>query len=653
MNWLQLSNSLRRTLLACFIAVGLAPVAVMSFLGWQQNRSAYEESGHQMAATASALADKIDRNFFERYGDVQAFAFHPAARSADRAAAQRAMDFFMTAYGMYDVMIIADLSGRIVAANTVDHEGKPAKWTSPVGANVKGEEWFEQCVSGKIQPGQTWVGDVSADPLASRATGAPGTLAYNFSAPIFDGKRIVGVWSNRASWNRIPVPVVTEYAEQSRKSAPSTQVLLVAKSGLTLLATPTPGGGIESLKTNLADKGWSLAKPIAQGLTGFSTESQETDRLAGYAVSKGFGAYQSNGMAVVVTMASDEVGSGMTVRARHNMMLGVAIVMVLVWLGSVIVSRSVSPIEGVVAALERAAKGDLTAEVRSERQDEIGRLASAATQMLENTRKTLRAITESGNRLSASAQNLDKISQTVASAAEETSVQASTVSMNSDSVAKNMELMATSSEQMMSSIRDIARATTEAAQVAKSAVDVAQKTNRTIDKLGASSSEIGNVVKVINSIAEQTNLLALNATIEAARAGEAGKGFAVVANEVKSLAEQTAKATEDIARRVEAIQADSGSCTESISHVSEVIDKIHGITGVIAAAIEQQSATTAEVSRNVNQAVSGAHEIVRNISEVAAATKDGTHAALQTREAAEDLAGLSGKLTELVQQFQI
>jgi methyl-accepting chemotaxis protein len=182
---------------------------------------------------------------------------------------------------------------------------------------------------------------------------------------------------------------------------------------------------------------------------------------------------------------------------------------------------------------------------------------------------------------------------------------------------------------------------------------MAEQTNATMSRLGASSVEIGNVVKVITSIAEQTNLLALNATIEAARAGEAGKGFAVVANEVKELAQETAKATEDIHQRVSAIQADTGAAAEAIRRMGTIVEEINDYQATIASAVEQQSATTSEMSRAVAEAAMGSQTIAASIASVADTSTTTTQGVSDAQGAAADLAAMSQNLRQLVGRFTV
>jgi methyl-accepting chemotaxis protein len=265
--------------------------------------------------------------------------------------------------------------------------------------------------------------------------------------------------------------------------------------------------------------------------------------------------------------------------------------------------------------------------------------------------RLVQQLTESSGALSASSEELLAVSQTMGATAEETSQQATVVSAAAEQVSRNVQTVTAGVEELDTSIKEIAKNANEAAQVAGEGVQVAQMTNETVAKLGESSGEIGKVIKVITSIAQQTNLLALNATIEAARAGEAGKGFAVVANEVKELAKETAKATEDIGQKIEAIQTDTAGAVDAIGRISGIIDRINDIQTTIAGAVEEQTATTNEISRNVGEAARGSAEIAENITSVADAARSTTEGAADTQNAATELGRMAADLERIVAQL--
>jgi methyl-accepting chemotaxis protein len=319
------------------------------------------------------------------------------------------------------------------------------------------------------------------------------------------------------------------------------------------------------------------------------------------------------------------------------------------------IARLISrPIQAVGEVATRIADGDLTGpELAVGSADEIGELTNSVNKMQRNLKQMIISVSENAQQIANASEEFSAVSQQITSNSEETTAQANVVSTATDQVNRNLQTVATGAEEMSSTIADIAKNATESARVSGEAVKTAETTNATISKLGVSSAEIGQVIKVITSIAQQTNLLALNATIEAARAGEAGKGFAVVANEVKELAKQTAKATEDISQKIAAIQSDTKGAVDAIATIGAVINQISDISGTIATAVEEQSATTNEMSRNVTEAAKGSTEISQNISGVAQAAQGTSSSAHESMKAAQALAQMSTQLRGLVEQFRV
>lgn len=357
-------------------------------------------------------------------------------------------------------------------------------------------------------------------------------------------------------------------------------------------------------------------------------------------------------------------------------------ILLLVVLTAVLVGRSISrPVRILTFTMEHIAAGDLDIKIGMEdRHDEIGAMAKALQTFQENSRriKQLENAQEEAKRraaeekktamnalasgfdraignivtiVSSSALELQSSAKNLSEMADQTSRQTSTVAAATEQASASVQTVASAAEELSASIGEINRQIEESTKVAGAAVAEVKRTDATVSTLSEAATQIGDVVKLIQDIAEQTNLLALNATIEAARAGEAGKGFAVVASEVKNLANQTAKATEEISKKIVTIQGVSIESVKAIRSIGEVIEQIDSITHTIAEALRQQDSATREISNNVQQASAGTSEVSSSIVNVTYAAKESGHAANEVMEAAGELSKQADTLRREIDSF--
>ncbi|GLY28577.1 methyl-accepting chemotaxis protein [Kineosporia sp. NBRC 101731] len=320
---------------------------------------------------------------------------------------------------------------------------------------------------------------------------------------------------------------------------------------------------------------------------------------------------------------------------------------------ALIVARLIArPLGNAVTVLQSVAAGRLTERLTVTGRDEVGLMAVALNAALDRLSEAFGAISATVTSLASTSETMTVTADGLSVAAAESATLAESASATAAEVSGSVQTVAAGAEEMSASITEIARSTSTASQVAAEAVEMTQQTNATVSKLGESSVAIGDVVKAIKAIAEQTNLLALNATIEAARAGEAGKGFAVVAEEVKQLAQQTAQATGEIAEQIQAIQSDTGASVQAIEGIGQIMEQINNTQSTIAAAIEEQSATTSEIGRSINEAAQGSGSIADLIASVARAGERTGESVETTRQTAADLSRIAGDLRTLTAGFQ-
>ncbi|MFC4069334.1 methyl-accepting chemotaxis protein [Actinoplanes subglobosus] len=422
-----------------------------------------------------------------------------------------------------------------------------------------------------------------------------------------------------------------------------------------------PLGADDAAAVDDLEKSWrsytDQSTALQRSLTATATKAQlyqggETVYNVYDAFSKALGAVIESVQSKAEAAAADQDKLVTEVRWIVGLALATGLVLLAVfgwWIGRGILR----PLAVAAAALRRVAERDYTVHVPVTGRDEIGRMSEAVNAAVGDIREAIGTIAGNAQSLSDASVRLTAISGDVNASSEQASGRAGTVSESSMLVNDRVREAAQGAEQMTAAIREIAGNTSQVAQIAQGAVETAQQTTAAMSKLSTSTDEIGNVIKLITSIAEQTNLLALNATIEAARAGESGKGFAVVASEVKDLAQSTARATEDIGQRIEAIQGDTTNAIEAIGRIADVINEINQYQASIAGAVEEQTATTNELSRLFDDAAHGADSINRSIEQVAATAAQTANGATSTRQAADELAGLAASLTDVVGRFKI
>ena len=363
------------------------------------------------------------------------------------------------------------------------------------------------------------------------------------------------------------------------------------------------------------------------------------------------------------------------------LLIGTAVAMIFAGAAWFVLSRAIAtPINGMSAFMGRLAEGhydDVTAN--QNRGDEIGKMAKSVEffrqRLIENREMQARAAKEneekakrakrieemtaqfdreSSEMVSSVAEGsteLKSVASSMSQIAQRTEEMSTTVAAAAEEASSNVETVASATEEINASLGEIASQVSRATEVAQSAVASAGQTSQVINGLREQSDQIGDVIKLINEIAEQTNLLALNATIEAARAGEAGKGFAVVASEVKNLATQTAKATEEISAQISSMRGESQNAVNAIGQISAVIQQIDEITTAIAAAVEEQAAATREIARNVAEASRGTSDVTSNIVQVKSGASETGTASRDVLTASEELSKHAERMRDVVQKF--
>jgi methyl-accepting chemotaxis protein len=656
-----------------------------------------------MGNQAQSVIETIDRNLYERYGDVQAFGLNAAVREpanwrnpSPTNPLVAAMDAYMANYGFYRLMMLVGTDGSVLAVNSKDAGGRALSTEPLYGKSFADAAWFKKAMAGEFLQGKDGLtGTVVEQPAPAKLVadiyGDDGYV-ITFAAPVRDANgSMIGVWVNFADFGLVEQIAASMHGRLSAAGMPNSEITVLDPQGRIIVDYDPKGQNFTQYKRNpdvigkfnLVENGVGAAIAAVNGSDGAMISMHARKKIlqaAGYAHSTGALGFPGMGWSVLVRAPLDEAFAAINNSVRITVIAIVVAGIATLVLGLLTGNLAARPIMALTNAMKRLVDKDWSTEVPAmARRDEIGDMARAvgvfktagmdaerleAEQRVEQTRKEARQkaiegyiaefdrqVTAALQGLAGAANQMRATAESMSATAEETSRQATAVAAASDQASTNVQTVASAAEELSSSIGEIGRQVQQSTNISNKAIEEAQRTNRSVEGLAESAQKIGDVVKLISEIASQTNLLALNATIEAARAGEAGKGFAVVAAEVKNLANQTARATEEIGAKVGEIQSATGQSVSAIQGIGGIIREIGAISTMIATAVEEQSAATQEIARNVQQAAAGTGEVSSNIAGVTCAASETGAAASQVLSTATQLAKEAEGLRSQVDKF--
>lgn len=687
------------TLLLIFCIVPLVVMGVMEHMALEKMKTNFM---HEMEIAAANVNDVVDRNLFERYGDVQAFTRNTATQDAFATGEIRprqlinAMNDYTALYGIYKLMMLVDTNGMLIAVNSTDLKGEPLNVEPLYARSYRDEKWFTDAMTGAFLQGKNGLtGTAVQQPQAFGYVGEPykeDGYSIVFSAPVKDaGGNIIGVWANFADFGLVEDIITTQSARIVEQYGYHPEITLLDKAGNVLVDyNPVLNGTAYTRnldvigKLNLVEKGLGVAKQVVSGASGSDIQTHMRTgvlQVIGYAPTKGAYDYPGLGWSTLVRVDAEDAMAALIKAQNEVIMVCAALLAAATTLALLIGSKASQPLRRISSAIEKLASGDNTVDIPyTERKDEVGDISRSVQVFKDNALKLeqmalqqkeqeVRAEEEKKRAMqqladsfeanvkgvvdvvASAATEMDATSKIMCSLAETSKHKLDGLAREVNQATDNVQTVASAATELSASIGEINRQVNRATDITRTAVEEAQRADGTVQELVTAAEKIGEVVQIIDSIAEQINLLALNATIEAARAGDAGKGFAVVASEVKALATQTTKATSEITAFVGSIQSRTNDTVSVIKGISETIKEINGISSSIAAAMEEQGAATQNIAVNVTQAADSTKGAARDAGEVMSAAQETGSAATQMTAATGELSRQAELLRGEVDKF--
>ena len=646
-----LSWGIAAKLVTIFVIFGAVPMAAVGMIAFGAADDMKGKIGSRFMSEATGLADKIDRNLFERYGDVQAFGFNDAITrtsqwydDSEYNVVSQVMNKYVKAYGIYDLSLLVDPAGDLIAVNFENAKGEPIDVKGLFKKNFKETAWFQALEAGEFTtkmpftaPGNdissgTFIEDVHIDEDVKQALGNDG-LVLGFSSPVYDENgSVVAYWSNRTNFSVVEQMFQDAYANLKSLGFGEAELTLLDSDGVVLVDyDPTTTGTTDVvrnfdvlMKLNLAEKGVAAAVAAVNGETSFNTAVHARKKIAqvgGFTHLRGALGFPGMNWSVMIRVPETVAAAEANAVQTKVMMTGMICLALLLPLGWWVGRKGASNLTAISAVAQSAADGDLSQRATVTSKDELGQLGQAMNSMLDNISNVVGEVRQAAEHVSTAS---SEITQGNEDLSQRTSAQAGALEETSASM-----------EEMTSTIKQNADNAKQANQLAVTAREVAEKGGAVTDKavyamdeINKSSKKIADIINVIDEIAFQTNLLALNAAVEAARAGEQGRGFAVVASEVRNLAQRSATAAKEIKalinESVQKVGDGSDLVNQSGQTLEEIVNSVKRVTDIIAeisAASQEQASGIDQVNKAVMQMDQGTQQNAALVEEATSASQ--------------------------------
>ncbi len=657
-------------LVSMLLVFAVVPVVVVSIAVYNSFQHIKDEVAVSFEEAAINIADKVDRNLFERYGDVQAFGLNRVIHDreywyklGEETPLVETMNQYVATYGIYSMTLLVDLEGKVIATNSKGSDGKSINTDFVYNKDFSSEKWFKDLSAGKYTtrmpftaPGNdvssgTYIEDMSVDEDIQTIYPGNDGLTMAFAAPVYQDGKVIAYWNNHTKFSVVEEIIQQSYAELKHIGYPGAEITMLDSEGRIIVDYDPTKTGTENvvhdldkvvLKFNLAQKGVEAAVRAVKGETGhlYAVHARKKiNQASGFAHLKGALGFPGMNWSVMVRVPEDEAAPWLAAIEANIFMIVVVCLVIAGVLGLFIGRKVVAGIQNVVDGAVRGAEGDMTTRLEVKSSDEFGQLATAFNSMME--------------RMSGVVADVRAGSDEILGAANEISNGNIDLSQRTEEQASSLEETASSMEEMTSTVKQNADNSGQANQLAMNARTQAEEGGAIVSdaveamaEINKSSTKIADIISVVEEIAFQTNLLALNAAVEAARAGEQGRGFAVVATEVRTLAQRSSESAKEIKDLI----------TDSVDKVktgTELVDKSGQTLEEIVNSVKKVTDIVSEIAASSNEQASGIEQVNKAVMQMDEMTQQNAALVEESASASKAMEDQAQNLNQLIAFFKV